>query len=558
MKTDDYVQKSPSPFCERFFPSGLLTPTSDSALDSRYGFHFPPSPRNAFNDETEHTSPVSLHNGSQDSSSEGLETDFLWNDFGFLEAQDFSASSDSICTMSSSNQENGVLASTATTKLASQVLTAIPDEAHLDSIYASENDSLAPSALSENLPWQQHNDRICDQSANICFASTDLLYQYYNSNHHHLAQQPKQYQEQHYYAPQSHEIPQTATIKSLGLSEAESTEITPSPTKPSPPTESFELMTTLKLSSLGRTGDFSEEQLSNMCENLQHTVDLPGDPFHMFLTEEGLGPLPTLQLTSTTAQSQLNQPGMEMPHGPPHLNEGVPLDFQAHQVFLERYNLSHAHPQSSIQTLEDYQLNCRLGWGDSNPTSHPSAHNNQYHHLHLQHQCWPQLEPQSYIDLGYHLDYPSYYPLLPTSLPSHRTRQYRSHPIFVTSPSESFLKRRRRLAPEESEFLHCQFQINERPNAQERESIANHLKLDKRTIQVWFQNRRAKLKRDERGEGDGCQYEEQDDDEEEFEQTELISRVLGDEGNMDEVTVKIEEMPSNVHTELGGLLNGHE
>ncbi|KAF9203406.1 hypothetical protein BGZ49_006461 [Haplosporangium sp. Z 27] len=520
MKTDDHVQKSPSPFCERFFPSGLLTPTSDSALGSRYGFHSPPSPRNTFNDKIEHTSPVSLHNGSQDSSSEGLETDFLWNDFGFLEAQDFSASSDSICTMSSSNQENDVLASTATTKLASQVLTAIPDEAHLDSIYANKNDSLAPSALSENLPWQQHNDRICDQSANICFASTDLLYQYYNSNHHHLAQQPKQYQEQHYYVPQSHEIPQTATITSLGLSEAEvnlnrlslpsspstvslnasmrqsidpiflpycqSTETTPSPTKLSP-TESFELLTALKLSSLGRTGDFSEEQLSNMCENLQHTADLPGDLFHMFLTEEGLGPLPPLQLTSTTTQSQLNQPGMEMPHGPPHSNEGVPLDFQAHQVFLERYNPSHAHPQSSIQTLEDYQLNCRLGWGD-----------------------------------------------------------------------ESFLKRRRRLAPEESEFLHCQFQINERPNAQERESIANHLKLDKRTIQVWFQNRRAKLKRDERGEGDGCQYEEQDDDEEEFEQTELISRVLGDEGNMDEVKVKIEEMPSNVHTELGGFLNGHE
>ncbi|ORY96986.1 Homeodomain-like protein, partial [Lobosporangium transversale] len=60
------------------------------------------------------------------------------------------------------------------------------------------------------------------------------------------------------------------------------------------------------------------------------------------------------------------------------------------------------------------------------------------------------------------------------------------------------LKRRRRLTNEESEFLIHQFKINERPTAQERESFAKYLKLDRRTIQVWFQNRRAKLKRDEK------------------------------------------------------------
>ncbi|KAI8350702.1 Homeodomain-like protein, partial [Mortierella sp. GBAus27b] len=60
------------------------------------------------------------------------------------------------------------------------------------------------------------------------------------------------------------------------------------------------------------------------------------------------------------------------------------------------------------------------------------------------------------------------------------------------------LKRRRRLTTEESDFLLQQFGMNERPTAQEREGFAKHLNLDRRTIQVWFQNRRAKLKRDGR------------------------------------------------------------
>ncbi|KAF9968139.1 hypothetical protein BGZ70_006409 [Mortierella alpina] len=59
-------------------------------------------------------------------------------------------------------------------------------------------------------------------------------------------------------------------------------------------------------------------------------------------------------------------------------------------------------------------------------------------------------------------------------------------------------KRRRRLTAHEANFLHTQFKLNERPTAQEREMIAKHLELDRRTIQVWFQNRRAKVKRNAR------------------------------------------------------------
>lgn len=64
------------------------------------------------------------------------------------------------------------------------------------------------------------------------------------------------------------------------------------------------------------------------------------------------------------------------------------------------------------------------------------------------------------------------------------------------TPSPSTLKRRRRLSTEETAFLVSQFRINEKPTAQERQVFAKHLNLDRRTIQVWFQNRRAKLKRE--------------------------------------------------------------
>lgn len=57
--------------------------------------------------------------------------------------------------------------------------------------------------------------------------------------------------------------------------------------------------------------------------------------------------------------------------------------------------------------------------------------------------------------------------------------------------------RRRRLTMDETEYLLAQFCKNEKPNTTERLVFAEHLNLHPRTIQVWFQNRRAKLKRDD-------------------------------------------------------------
>ncbi|KAG0210186.1 hypothetical protein BGX33_005092 [Mortierella sp. NVP41] len=56
---------------------------------------------------------------------------------------------------------------------------------------------------------------------------------------------------------------------------------------------------------------------------------------------------------------------------------------------------------------------------------------------------------------------------------------------------------RRRLTPNETEYLLRQYRINEKPNTKDRLIFAAHLDLHPRTIQVWFQNRRAKLRRED-------------------------------------------------------------
>ncbi|KAF9101079.1 hypothetical protein BGX29_006014 [Mortierella sp. GBA35] len=67
-------------------------------------------------------------------------------------------------------------------------------------------------------------------------------------------------------------------------------------------------------------------------------------------------------------------------------------------------------------------------------------------------------------------------------------------------PSDSFVHplqlHRRRLTPNETEYLLRQYRVNEKPNTKDRLIFAAHLDLHPRTIQVWFQNRRAKLRRE--------------------------------------------------------------
>jgi len=64
--------------------------------------------------------------------------------------------------------------------------------------------------------------------------------------------------------------------------------------------------------------------------------------------------------------------------------------------------------------------------------------------------------------------------------------------------SEMENTRRRRLTPDETEYLLRKFHQVEKPSAKERLRFAEDLKLTPRTIQIWFQNRRAKLKKETR------------------------------------------------------------
>ncbi|RIB14028.1 homeobox domain-containing protein, partial [Gigaspora rosea] len=56
-------------------------------------------------------------------------------------------------------------------------------------------------------------------------------------------------------------------------------------------------------------------------------------------------------------------------------------------------------------------------------------------------------------------------------------------------------KRRRRLTEEETNVLISTFEKVQKPDAETRTRLATKLNMSSRAIQVWFQNRRAKVKR---------------------------------------------------------------
>ncbi|KAG9061880.1 hypothetical protein KI688_007031 [Linnemannia hyalina] len=154
------------------------------------------------------------------------------------------------------------------------------------------------------------------------------------------------------------------------------------------------------------------------------------------------------------------------PHHTPHT---IPTDYLQHQIpSPSSSSPSFQHHQYVTPPYETFEHQCNQKHQQQQP--HPP----QQQHHHLRRNSNNHRHPQHH---------------------HHYQHLFHHHEIPVIQS----LKRRRRLTTEESEYLMVQFNLNGRPTAQERDCFARHLKLNRRTIQVWFQNRRAKLKRDERG-----------------------------------------------------------
>jgi hypothetical protein len=83
----------------------------------------------------------------------------------------------------------------------------------------------------------------------------------------------------------------------------------------------------------------------------------------------------------------------------------------------------------------------------------------------------------------------------PESSPSQKRRRSRS-------ATDSKTKRKRK-TPEQLSILEREFEANPMPNKEVRDHLSSHLGLTSRQVQIWFQNKRAKVKNARGGGGSG-------------------------------------------------------
>lgn len=96
-----------------------------------------------------------------------------------------------------------------------------------------------------------------------------------------------------------------------------------------------------------------------------------------------------------------------------------------------------------------------------------------------------------------------WYSAAPWVQPSTDTIQWRDQNTFIHPTQYSWpligsgaRNKRRRLRAEETSVLLQVFEQNPKPDAATRAQLARTLSMTPRAIQIWFQNRRAKIKRD--------------------------------------------------------------
>ncbi|KAG0268401.1 hypothetical protein BGZ95_002476, partial [Linnemannia exigua] len=66
--------------------------------------------------------------------------------------------------------------------------------------------------------------------------------------------------------------------------------------------------------------------------------------------------------------------------------------------------------------------------------------------------------------------------------------------LSASSPTSTTSKKRTRASAEQLAILEDTFLTNQSPNSKVREILAKKVKMSERSIQIWFQNRRAKVK----------------------------------------------------------------
>lgn len=69
-----------------------------------------------------------------------------------------------------------------------------------------------------------------------------------------------------------------------------------------------------------------------------------------------------------------------------------------------------------------------------------------------------------------------------------------SPPLFTTNNSADDTKKRTRVTPGQLAILEETFSMTATPDSKLRKQLAERLKMPERSIQIWFQNRRAKVK----------------------------------------------------------------
>jgi hypothetical protein len=137
-------------------------------------------------------------------------------------------------------------------------------------------------------------------------------------------------------------------------------------------------------------------------------------------------------------------------------------------------NVSHNH---SMATLDDVKMNTSNKGNGANTTDVPNVN------------CKAEPSSKETTDLNVNKIGKSNSVKSPSTTTSSQPTTNNSQ-----SPPSTNNKKRTRATPEQLAILEDTFKTNTSPNSKVREALAEKVNMSERSIQIWFQNRRAKMK----------------------------------------------------------------